>query len=156
MPTKIFTAIALLLIFLGLTSLPTSKVQALYLFLPIISYFFAKKFKLIPGLVYFNYRAILYFIWLIKEILVSSFKVIKIIWSPKLNLQPVLEWVEHGQNNDPNIVLYANSITLTPGTVTLDISNNTLLIHALEQSSIESLKIGNLTMGKRIKRIYKE
>lgn len=153
MYTKIFTALALLLMLFGLMGLPTSYLHLLYLILPIISYLFARKFNLIPELVYLNYRAILYFMWLVKEILISSFRVIKIIWRVNLNLQPVFASVEHQQSNDPDIVLYANSVTLTPGTVTLDATSNTLLIHALEQSSVDSLKIGNLTMGQRIQKI---
>ncbi|WP_341763831.1 Na+/H+ antiporter subunit E [Candidatus Tisiphia endosymbiont of Beris chalybata] len=158
MYTKIFTAATLLLLLFGLLGFPSKGVDSLYLGLPVISYLFARKFKLIPRRFYLSYRAILYFIWLIKEILISSLLVIKIIWRRDLNLNPVFEWIEHEQGNDPDIVLYANSITVTPGTVTLDIANNMLLVHALERSSIDNLKItnlkiGSLAMGKRIKRI---
>ncbi|MCZ6914779.1 MAG: Na+/H+ antiporter subunit E, partial [Rickettsia endosymbiont of Ixodes persulcatus] len=47
-----------------------------------------------------------------------------------------------------------NSITLTPGTVTLDINNNMLLVHALNKSSITDLQRG--IMIKKIKQILKE
>ncbi len=153
MYTKIFTAAALFLLLLGLMGFPASAEQYLYLMLPIISYLFARKFQLIPKRIYWSYHSVLYFIWLVKEILMSSFRVIKIIWRRNLDLQPVFVWIEHGQGDDPNIILYANSITLTPGTVTLDVTNNMLLVHALEQSSIDHLKFSNLSIGKRIKRI---
>jgi multicomponent Na+:H+ antiporter subunit E len=79
----------------------------------------------------------------------------KIIWRWNLNLQPVFEWIDHGQKNDIALLIYANSITLTPGTVTLDVSENMLLIHALDKSSIDSLKYNNLSMSKRVQKITK-
>jgi multicomponent Na+:H+ antiporter subunit E len=79
----------------------------------------------------------------------------KIIWRKNLNLQPVFEWINSEQKNDTSLVIYGNSITLTPGTVTLNISNGMLLVHALEQSSIDNLKFGNFTMSKRVQHISK-
>lgn len=156
MHTKIFTLITLLLVLFGLTGLPND-IFALLVFLIIssISYLVAIKLNLIPDRIYLNYRSILYFIWLIKEIVVSSLGVMKIIWRRNLNLQPVFEWINSEQKNDTSLVIYGNSITLTPGTVTLNISNGMLLVHALEQSSIDNLKFGNFTMSKRVQHISK-
>jgi len=81
-------------------------------------------------------RFILYFFWLIKEILKSSFEVIKIIWRRKLNIDPIFEWID-SQTTEFGIILHANSITLTPGTVTLDIKNGMILVHALNKASID-------------------
>lgn len=108
-------------------------------------------------LVYLNYsyRSVLYFLWLVKEILVSSLVVIKIIWRRNLNLDPVFEWIESEQENDTALVIYANSITLTPGTATVDVSNGMLLVYALDQSMIDSLKFGNTTMAKKVNHILK-
>lgn len=158
MHTKIFTLIMLLLMLFGLTGLPTDIFAFLVSsIIASIAYLFAIKLNLIPSKVYFNCNSILYFIWLIKEILLSSLGVMKIIWRKNLHLQPIFEWVGSEQKNDTSLVIYGNSITLTPGTVTLDISNNMLLVHALEQSSIDNLKFGSLefggsTMSKRVRR----
>ncbi|WP_341757214.1 MULTISPECIES: Na+/H+ antiporter subunit E [unclassified Candidatus Tisiphia] len=144
----------LLLILFGLTGLPTDIFALLTSSIIVgIAYLFSIKLNLIPSKVYCNYYSILYFIWLIKEILLSSLAVMKIIWRKNLNLQPVFEWVDSEQKNEVSLVIYGNSITLTPGTVTLDISNNMLLVHALRQSSIDDLKFGDSTMSKRIQRI---
>ncbi|XVN42229.1 MAG: Na+/H+ antiporter subunit E [Candidatus Rickettsia vulgarisii] len=155
MLTKIFTLITLSLLLLGLIGIPSGVLELIYLVvIPIIAYLLAVKFNLIPKKHYINYRSISYFIWLIKEVLTSSLAVIKIIWRKDLNLKPVFERIEHCQENDANIILYTNSITLTPGTVTVDISNNTFLIHALEKSSIDDLNSkGSCSMGERVKRI---
>ncbi len=153
MHTKIFTLIMLLLVLFGLTGLPTDVFALLVSSIIVsIAYIFTIKLNLIPSKVYFNYNSILYFIWLIKEILLSSLGVMKIIWRKNPNLQPVFEWVDSEQKNDISLVIYGNSITLTPGTVTLDISNGMLLVHALEQSSIDNLKFGDSTMSKRVRR----
>ncbi len=156
MHTKIFTLIMLLLVLFGLTGVPTDIFALLFsLIIPSISYLVAIKLNLIPDRIYLNYHSILYFIWLIKEIVVSSLGVMKIIWRRNLNLQPVFEWINSEQKNDTSLVIYSNSIILTPGTVTLNISNGMLLVHALEQSSIDNLKFGNFTMSKRIQHISK-
>ncbi len=156
MHTKIFTLITLLLVLFGLTGVPNDIFALLvFLIIPSISYLVAIKLNLIPDRIYLNYRSILYFIWLIKEIVVSSLGVMKIIWRRNLNLQPVFEWINSEQKNDTSLVIYGNSITLTPGTVTLNISNSMLLVHALEQSSIDNLKFGNFTMSKRVQHISK-
>lgn len=110
---------------------------------------------MLTKLVYLNYRSVLYFLWLIKEILVSSVVVIRIIWSKNINLNPVFEWIDSEQKDDTALVIYANSITLTPGTTTLDVSNGMLLVYALDQSMIDSLKLGNATMAKKVNRILK-
>jgi multicomponent Na+:H+ antiporter subunit E len=156
MHTKILTLITLLLVLFGLTGVPNDIFALLVsLIIPSISYLVAIKLNLIPDRIYLNYRSILYFIWLIKEIVVSSLGVMKIIWRRNLNLQPVFEWINSEQKNDTSLVIYSNSITLTLGTVTLNISNGILLVHALEQSSIDNLKFGNFTMSKRIQHISK-
>lgn len=157
MHTKIFTLIILLLLLFGLTGVPTDIFALLVsLIIPSIAYLVAIKLNLISDRIYLNYRSILYFIWLIKEIVVSSLGVMKIIWRKNLNLQPVFEWINSKQkNDDTSLVIYGNSITLTPGTVTLNISNSMLLVHALEQSSIDNLKFGNFTMSKRVQCISK-
>ncbi|MDR0329337.1 MAG: Na+/H+ antiporter subunit E [Rickettsia sp.] len=156
MHTKIFTLIILLLVLFGLTGVPTNIFALLVsLILPSIAYLVAIKLNLIPDRIYLNYRSILYFIWLIKEIVVSNLGVMKIIWCRNLNLQPVFEWINSEQKNDTSLVIYGNSITLTPGTVTLNILNGMLLVHALEQSSIDNLKFGNFTMSKRVQHISK-
>jgi len=49
-------------------------------------------------------------------------------------------------------VLYANSITLTPGTLSVDLDENELTVHALQKSSIDELKEGG--MEKKISSIW--
>ncbi len=98
-------------------------------------------------------KFILYFPWLLLEIWKSAFSVIKIIWQRKIEIEPVFEWIDAEGLEEIGEVIYSNSITLTPGTVTLDINNNMLLVHALNKSSITDLQRGR--MIKKIKQILK-
>ncbi len=72
-----------------------------------------------------------YLPWLLKEIVVANLDVARRIIDPALPIQP--QWVvTHGdQRTAIGLVLYANSITLTPGTVTVDVQGHALLVHAV-------------------------
>ena len=87
-------------------------------------------------------KFILYFPWLLLKIWESAFSVIKIIWQRKIAIEPIFEWIDAKGLEEIGEVIYSNSITLTPGTVTLDINNNMLLVHALNKSSITDLQRG--------------
>ena len=75
-----------------------------------------------------------YFLWLIKEICISSIQVTKIIWSKKISDSDKLVLIDVDLKGEFKQVIYANSITLTPGTLTIDIANDKFLIHALDDS----------------------
>lgn len=81
------------------------------------------------------------YIWiLIKEIFKSNFHVAKIVLSPKLNISPAIVTITTKVKSDFDKTILANSITLTPGTLTLDITENKLIIHCLEKESITDLQ----------------
>ena len=79
--------------------------------------------------IYFFPRLIQYTLWLIKEILKSNIATAKVIIM-KLE-EPELFSVKASQKTNEGKVTYANSITLTPGTVTTQIKNDTFEVHAL-------------------------
>jgi multicomponent Na+:H+ antiporter subunit E len=70
-----------------------------------------------------------YLVWLFKEIFVSNLNTAKAIISGKI--EPETFTVKASQLTDVAKVTYANSITLTPGTVTTKIKDNTFEVHAL-------------------------
>ncbi len=83
----------------------------------------------------------LYWYWLIKEIIKSNISVIKLIWTPKLSLQPTLLSKKTYLKTDLARVIYANSITLTPGSITISLNENGKLeIHTLMRETAEDLK----------------
>ena len=72
-----------------------------------------------------------YLPWLLNEILVANIHVAKIILDPKLPISPILVHYKGSQQTDLGRALYANSITLTPGTITIRVNGDDFHIHSL-------------------------
>ena len=85
-----------------------------------------------------------YWSWLAKEIFKANIDVAKVILSPKMNLSPRLVRVPLSQSNELATVIYANSITLTPGTVSVDIEGDEIIVHALTQELMDGLTDGDM------------
>lgn len=81
---------------------------------------------------------------LIREITVSNIEVLRAILSPRLSIRPHFLRVRTRQTTDLGKVILANSITLTPGTVTVDLRGDELLVHALTESSGRAVEQGQL------------
>ena len=69
--------------------------------------------------------------WLAKEIVLANIAVAKIIISPSLPLSPLLFRVKTSQKTDVGRVTHANSITLTPGTVSVEVEDGDIIVHAI-------------------------
>jgi multicomponent Na+:H+ antiporter subunit E len=76
---------------------------------------------------------------LIKEIFKSNFHVAKIVLSPKLNISPSVVTIDTKLKSDFNKTILANSITLTPGTLTLDVFQDRLLVHCLDVEAAKGI-----------------
>lgn len=85
-----------------------------------------------------------YFAWLIKEIILANILVVKHIWLGNQSITPTLMTIKVSQKTDIGKVIYANSITLTPGTVTVDLKGDQFMVHALLHESIEDLQAGEM------------
>ena len=85
-----------------------------------------------------------YWPWLLLEIAKSNVDVAKIILSRKMNIDPVMIRLKAGQVTEMGQVIYGNSITLTPGTITVDIDDGELLVHALTQAGADGLAEGEM------------
>ena len=89
-------------------------------------------------------RFFLYLPWLLKEVVLSNIAVAKVILSPSLPIHPRILRIAANQKTQVGQVVYANSITLTPGTVTLDVRDGHFLVHALTTESAEGLLTGEM------------
>ena len=89
-------------------------------------------------------KALGYYLWLAKEIVISSMRVCRIIWQVKPVISPHVAWVPTLQTNDGAKTVYANSITLTPGTVAVDTGKAGIYIHALTKAGIDDLATGDM------------
>jgi len=85
-----------------------------------------------------------YYAWLAKEIFVSNLIVVKHIWLGNTSISPGFSTITASQKTEIGKVIYANSITLTPGTVTVNLDGDKFLVHALLQESIEDLESGDM------------
>jgi len=72
-----------------------------------------------------------YFAWLFVEIIKANIAVVRAVMSPDMAISPTLTRIPTPQKTDIGKVMFANSITLTPGTVSVDIQDDHILVHAL-------------------------
>ena len=98
-------------------------------------------------------RAVGYLFWLIGQIFVSGFMTISRIWSGR-EVRPHLVSFRSALRTDPGRVLLSQSITLTPGTLTVDQRNGRFLVHALDDAYTEGLQ--DSEMEKRILELEKK
>jgi len=90
------------------------------------------------------FRGLLYWPWLIKEIVVANVDVAKAIVGMTDDLRPSMFTIKASQRTDLGKTIYANSITLTPGTVALSLDDDELTIHSLTPAAKEGLASGEM------------
>jgi len=78
------------------------------------------------------YYLFVYLLVLVKNLILSNLQIAKRVLSPDMKLNPAIVAVKTELQSDWKKLLLANSITLTPGTLTLDIKDDTLFIHIIE------------------------
>ena len=76
-----------------------------------------------------------YWVWLVVEIFKANLVVIKACLRSNLDIQPALVKVKTGCESDLARTVFANSITLTPGTVSVEVDGDKILVHALYEDS---------------------
>jgi multicomponent Na+:H+ antiporter subunit E len=85
-----------------------------------------------------------YWLWLAKEMLISGIKVTRAIWKFEQHLNPGFAWVRTHLQSDLGLAIYANSLTLTPGTVCVDLEKTRVYIHALDKTSLDEMELGRI------------
>lgn len=92
----------------------------------------------------FSPRIVGYWLWLAREIVKANVDVASRVLSPRLPISPTLIRVEASQKTPLYQAMFANSITLTPGTVTVDLEDGMLLVHALNKEAADELLGGEM------------
>lgn len=85
-----------------------------------------------------------YIPWLLWAIVKANIDVARRILHPRLPLSPRVIQVEASQKTHLGQVIYANSITLTPGTVTIETDEGTIDVHALTRETAEDVRSGDM------------
>ena len=92
-----------------------------------------------------------YLPWLFWEIAKANVDVARVILHPRLPISPRLIEFRASQEDDVGRVIYANSITLTPGTVTIDTEGEMITVHALTAEAADGVLSGD--MDRRVSRL---
>ncbi|GGA22583.1 Na+/H+ antiporter subunit E [Neptunicoccus cionae] len=87
------------------------------------------------------FRFITYAVWLVWEVVKSNVTLTKLILAPDLNLRQHIFRVPNTQKSELAEVIFANSITLTPGTITVETEGDAFWVHAVsfDESDHEAL-----------------
>ncbi|PID47304.1 MAG: cation transporter [Proteobacteria bacterium] len=87
--------------------------------------------------------------WLMVEIIKANIVVLKCIWFPKkYPISPVIRTLRMEPRSRIARTVYANAITLTPGTISIEVRNDEILVYALLEEGMEDLEEGE--MGRRV------
>jgi multicomponent Na+:H+ antiporter subunit E len=92
--------------------------------------------------------------WLGKELVITNFQVARIVLSPKMKISPTVVEIKALSEGPIGQAILGNSITLTPGTVTMDDHEGTLIVHCLTRKGAEDLKAGE--MNRRVAALGKD
>jgi multicomponent Na+:H+ antiporter subunit E len=99
-------------------------------------------------------RFISYIPWLIKQIVLSNLHVASVVLRYRMPIDPQIVTFKTKLETDISSVTLANSITLTPGTITMDIRDGVFYVHALDQKVADDLNAGE--MEDRVAHIFME
>jgi multicomponent Na+:H+ antiporter subunit E len=99
-------------------------------------------------------RFIAYLPWLIEQILLANLHVASLVVRRKMPIDPQIVKFKTKLETDISYVTLANSITLTPGTITMDIKDGVFYVHALSRKVAEELNAGD--MEDRVAHIFME
>ncbi len=96
-------------------------------------------------------RAVGYWLWLGGEIVKANIDVAKRVLAPRMSISPTVVRLAASQKSDLGLVIYANSITLTPGTISIDVEPGEILVHALSRDAATALEGGD--MDRRVSQV---
>lgn len=95
--------------------------------------------------------SLVYWPWLAKEIFISALDVSKIILTPSLPISPTMLRVDADQASDLGVNIFANSITLTPGTISVGVTKEDITVHALTRNGADAMEQG--AMNRRVAKL---
>ena len=122
-------------------------------FVAIISHKFLFENFSAPGKLKKTFRFISYTPWLLWQIVLSNIHVVYMVLNPD-KINPQIVQFKSNLKSDLSMVTLANSITLTPGTITMEIENGEFYVHALDQQVADDVMTG--AMEKRVAHVFFE
>ena len=98
-------------------------------------------------------KLLMYAVYMLKEICLAVWQTLHFIWTPKEEVEPQLVSVHTPLKTEMGRVALANSITLTPGTITVDVQDDLFLVHCLDATYAQGIE--DSEMQRRIARLEK-
>lgn len=92
----------------------------------------------------FSSRLFVFWLWLLKEIVVSSIEVARVVLARHVRLSTKVVEIDASDLDLVDQALLGNSITLTPGTLTMDVTDGRMLVHALTAEGADSIAAGEM------------
>lgn len=139
--------VTLTIVLFGLWLLLSGHLDALLLVLGALSCIFvgwlAQRMAIVDEESYpfsLSLRLPVYWAWLLKEIVKSNLDVARRALGSRARVAPVVADIEAGQRTDLGQVVFANSITLTPGTVSLEVRPGRIRVHAIHREVLDGLR----------------
>lgn len=98
-------------------------------------------------------RVLTFWPWLLVEIVKSNIDVVRRVLDPRLPIERAVIRVPTGGMGPLRETIYANAITLTPGTVSLDVGDGEVVVHALSRAAADAVRAGE--MARRVTQMQK-
>jgi multicomponent Na+:H+ antiporter subunit E len=96
-------------------------------------------------------RILGFWAWLFREVIRSNIEVARVILDPALRMQPQIIEIDAETQTQAGQAILGNCITLTPGTVTLDVYQGRLRVHALTDAGAAALRQGEI--NRRVRQV---
>jgi multicomponent Na+:H+ antiporter subunit E len=93
---------------------------------------------------HYDWRLLGFWAWLGREVIISSIEVARVVLRRKLDVDPKIVKIDGSSFGPVDLALLGNSITLTPGTLTLDVNDGQLLVHTLTPDGAAALERGEM------------
>ena len=97
-----------------------------------------------PSFVYPTGGLLRYGGWLLWSLIKANVDVARRIWDPDMPIDPRWRRLDTQVTSNLQKTLYANSITLTPGTLTTDVKEDHFIVHGLSEAGIADLRQGEM------------
>jgi multicomponent Na+:H+ antiporter subunit E len=90
--------------------------------------------------------------WHLTQVVISNLRVAKVAMSRQAAIEPEFIWVKPGMEDERALTTLGCGLTLTPGTLTVDVDSEIMLVHALDKTSAEDIRRGD--MATRVAKIF--
>lgn len=148
-PVKHIISLGALLfaLWLGLSGQLNTLMLSLGLVSTLLVVYLAHRMDVIDKEIYPAHMTVLllrFWMFLAREVIVANIDVIKRIFRPGKNISPQLFELPLTQKSDLSRVIYANAITMTPGTVSVNLDKKTITVHTLSIEAADELRSGRM------------